>query len=191
MDDDLARLAREERLLEAAELAASRGNARDASELFERACAWSRAAEEAATAGEHTRAFLLAVLGKEDALAERLVLRVAASSSAAEAAHAVLERRGEAAWDARLLEAAGRPLEAARAWERAGDPLRAALLLERGGDVIGAARLLSRRVSWLGATPAPTLSSHSAISWLGTERRKRPLERCRGSLRARPSDAAP
>jgi len=52
MDDDVAKLAREERLTEAAELAASRGDAQVASELFERACAWGRAAEQAAIAGD-------------------------------------------------------------------------------------------------------------------------------------------
>jgi serine/threonine-protein kinase len=146
MDDDVARLAREERLLEAAELAAARGDAAAASELFERACAWGRAAEQASRAGDDARGLLLAVLGRDDARAEALLARVAASASAAERAHAVLERRGDAGWDARLLEAAGRAPEAAAAWERAGDPLRAASLLERAGDVIGAARTLEGTV---------------------------------------------
>ncbi|HEY2513854.1 MAG TPA: protein kinase [Polyangiaceae bacterium] len=142
MDEDVARLAREERLLEAAELAASRGDARGASELFERACDWGRAADEAVRAGDPSRGLLLAVLGRDDPRAGALVARVAASASATEATHAVLERRGEAAWDARLLEAAGRAVEAARAWERAQEPVHAAELLERAGDVIGAARVL-------------------------------------------------
>ena len=38
MDDDIARLVREERLVAAAELASQRGDARTASALFERAC---------------------------------------------------------------------------------------------------------------------------------------------------------
>jgi eukaryotic-like serine/threonine-protein kinase len=146
MDDDVARLAREERLIEAAELAASRGDARAASELYERACAWGPAAEQAGLAGDEARGLLLAVLGGDDPRAVGLLTRVAASASATEAAHAVLERRGEAAWDARLLEAAGRAPEAARAWERAREPLRAAALLERAGDVIGAARSLEAAV---------------------------------------------
>jgi serine/threonine protein kinase len=146
MDEDVARLAREERIIEAAELAASRGDARAASELFERGCAWGRAAEQAALAGDDSRGLILAVLGGDDTRAEALLTRVAASASATEAAHAHLERRGEAAWDARLLQAAGREPEAARAWERAGDPLRAAALLERTGDVIGAARSLEGAV---------------------------------------------
>ena len=39
MDEEVARLVREERLVEAAELASSRGDARTASTLFERASA--------------------------------------------------------------------------------------------------------------------------------------------------------
>jgi hypothetical protein len=142
MDDDVARLVREERLIDAAALAASRGEARAASELYERACAWGPAAEQAAIAGDDARGLVLAVLGGDDARAAELLPRVAASPSATEGAHVILERRGEAAWDARLLEAAGRAAEAAHAWERAGEPLRAAALLETTGDVIGAARSL-------------------------------------------------
>jgi hypothetical protein len=142
MDDDVARLARSERLLEAAALAASRGDARGASELFERACAWGEAAEQAARAGDLARALGLAVLGGDEARAGDLVTRAAASPSATEGAHAVLERRGESVWDARLLEAAGRSVDAARAWERAGEPVHAAALLERAGDVVAAARVL-------------------------------------------------
>jgi len=142
MDEDVARLVGEERLIEAAELAASRGDARTASDLFERACAWVRAAEQASRGGDDARGLLLAVLGRDDARAEALLARVALSSGATEAAHAILDRRGEARWDARLLEAADRPRDAALAWERAGEPLRAASLLERSADVIGAARVL-------------------------------------------------
>lgn len=142
MDDDVAQLVAEERLLEAAELAASRRDARTSSDLFERACAWSAASEQAAIDGDDARALLLAILGHDDPRAEALVARVAASAGATERAHAVLERRAEARWDARLLEAAGRAREAAQAWDRAGEPLHAAALLDRSGDVIGAARLL-------------------------------------------------
>jgi serine/threonine-protein kinase len=89
---------------------------------------------------------ILAVLGRDAARAESLLARVAASASETDEVHAVLERRGEAAWDARLLEAAKRPTDAARAWERAGESLRAAALLEETGDVIGAARVLEGAV---------------------------------------------
>ncbi len=86
------------------------------------------------------------MLGGDAALGATLLAQVARSTGATEAAHAVLVRRGESAWDARLLEAAGRAGEAARAWERAGEPLRAAALLEGGGDVIGAARILDAAI---------------------------------------------
>src|ERR1700733_11430437 len=146
MDDDVARLVREERLIDAAALAANRGDARTASELYERACAWGPAAEQAGIAGDDARGLVLAVLGGDPARAEALLGRVAASPSATEAAHATLDRRGEAAWDARLLEAAGSARDSAQAWDGAGEPLRAAALLERSGDVIGAARALERAV---------------------------------------------
>jgi tRNA A-37 threonylcarbamoyl transferase component Bud32 len=144
MDQDVAQLAREERVVEAAELAASRGDARTACDLFERACAWDRASAQAAIAGDDARALSLAVLGGDEAQARALecVTRVAASKSATDAAHATLVSRGEHAWAARLLEAAGRLADAAHAWDRAGDAVRAAKLLERAGDVIGAARAL-------------------------------------------------
>ena len=70
MDPDVAQLAREERLLEAAELASSRGDARSASALFERACDFKRAAEHAARADEWARALPLALDGKSEELAE-------------------------------------------------------------------------------------------------------------------------
>jgi serine/threonine-protein kinase len=151
VDADVARLVREERVVEAATLAARRGDARTACDLFERACAWSRAAEQAAVAGDAPRAFLLAVLGGDGDRANGLLAQVAASKSATESTHATLERRGEAVWDARLLEAAGRAVDAAKAWERAGDATRAATLLEREGDVVGAARVLESAVRRDGA----------------------------------------
>ena len=51
MDPDVQRLVREQRLVAAAELASSRGDAETASTLFERACEFHRAAEEALRAG--------------------------------------------------------------------------------------------------------------------------------------------
>ena len=56
MHDDIARLVREERIVEAAELASKMGDAPLASELFERACDWARAAREALLSGDHARA---------------------------------------------------------------------------------------------------------------------------------------
>ena len=45
MDPDIERLVKEERLAAAGELAGVRGDAALASELYERACAWRKAAE--------------------------------------------------------------------------------------------------------------------------------------------------
>ena len=50
MDADVERLVREERLVAAAELAASRGDHATASTLYERACAFASAAREALAA---------------------------------------------------------------------------------------------------------------------------------------------
>ncbi len=142
MDDDVAGLVREERIVAAAELASARGDARTASELFERACAWQRAAVEAARCGDVGRALLLAVDGGDDVLALAHVAEVAADASASARVTAQLERRGKSAWAARVLEATGRASEAARAWERAGDGASAARLYERAGDPVNAARAL-------------------------------------------------
>ncbi len=138
MDADVAALVKSERLLEAGELAASRGDARTASQIFERACAWKRAAEEAIVAGDGARALSLAVDAHDDALAHRALPLAARTAGAAEA----LARRGDHAWAARVHEAAGRRLDAARSWERADDPLRAAELYEATSDATDAARVL-------------------------------------------------
>ena len=138
MDADVAALVKSERLLEAGELAASRGDARTASQIFERACAWKRAAEEAIVAGDGARALSLAVDAHDDALGHRAVPLAARTAGAAEA----LARRGDHAWAARVYEAAGRRLEAARSWERADEPLRAAVLYEETSDATDAARVL-------------------------------------------------
>lgn len=63
MDEEVARLVREERLVEAAELASSRGDSRTASTLFERACHFERAAREALHAKDWARAVPLALEG--------------------------------------------------------------------------------------------------------------------------------
>jgi hypothetical protein len=141
MDPDVARLVREERLLDAARLASSRGDAALASRLYERACEWQSAATEALREGDGARALELALQGGDDVAAEAAVA-LAARDPAAQALSGRLERRGHHAWAARLLEACGRDREAARAWERVGEATRAADLLERSGDPAAAARVL-------------------------------------------------
>jgi serine/threonine-protein kinase len=142
MDADVDRLVREQRLVEAAELAASRGDPATASQLFERACDFKRAGRAALAAGAPARALPLALEGKDDETAAAALPAVAADEAAAEHLAFHLERRGDHLWSARLLEAIGRAVLAARAYERAGEGMRAATLLEGAGDVVSAARVL-------------------------------------------------
>ena len=146
MDEEIARLVREERIVEAGELASSRGESLLASELFERACDWRRAASEAMRAGDPARAMPLAVEGKDDALAGAAMAAIASDANVMGRVAMQLERRGAHLWCARLLEAAGRKAEAARAWEKGGDAARAAALLELANDVVGAARVLESAI---------------------------------------------
>ena len=140
--DDVTRLVREERLLEAAALAASRGDARTASQLYERACDWARAAEEALRDGDPARGLQLAAQAGDAALAETATAALARDAAVADATAARLTQHGHHRWAAALLQAAGRPVEAARAWERAGEAERAAQLMESAGDPAAAARIL-------------------------------------------------
>lgn len=146
MDPDVARLVREERLAQAAELARSRGDARSASALFERACDFARAAECAAAAGDWARALPLALEGKTEDLAEAALPKLIGDVAQAERVAAQLERRGDHGWAGRLLEGAGKRADAARAYERAGEAVQAARLLEASGDVIGASRALEAQI---------------------------------------------
>jgi serine/threonine-protein kinase len=151
VDDDVAKLVREERLLEAAGVAEGRGDLRTASAVYERACAWGPAARAAFGANEPGRALELAVEAGDDDLARQAFDRMLAGDAQLETMAARLSARGRDGWAARLLEAAGRQLEASLAWERAGDPRRAAELRERAGDAAGAARALE---GWLRRNPS-------------------------------------
>lgn len=146
MDPEVEALAREHRLVAAAELASKKGDARTASVLFERACEFKRAAEEALRDGDFARALPLALEGKDEALAERALPEVLGDATQAERVAFHLERRGDHAWCGRLLEGVGKPTAAARAFERAGEAIKAAELLEAEGDVASAARVLEAQV---------------------------------------------
>lgn len=146
MDEEVARLAREERLVEAAELASARGQHRDASMLFERACDFRRAADHALRAEDWARALPLALEGKAPELAEAALPKLALDSARAANVAYQLERRGDHAWAGRLLEATGKNAEAARAYERGGEAIKAARLLEAANDVIGASKVLEAQV---------------------------------------------
>ena len=142
MDADVDRLVREERLREAAELASSRGDARTASALFERACDFKRAAEHALLSNDWPRALPLALEAKDEALAEQAFPHLAGDQVNVERVAFRLAQRGDHAWAGRLLESVGKNAEAARAFERASRAIDAARLLEAAGDVIGAAKAL-------------------------------------------------
>ncbi len=142
MDADIAQLVKDERLAAAGDLAAARGQAALASELFERACDFRRAAECALDAGDAARAMPLAVVAGDEGTAEKALVAVARDASAVGRVAARLERRGDHGWCARLYEIVGKKLEAAKSWERAGEAARAAQLLEEASDVVGAARVL-------------------------------------------------
>jgi serine/threonine-protein kinase len=146
MDPDVQRLVREQRLVAAAELASSRGDAATASALFERACEFQRASEEALRAGDFARALPLALEGKDDEAAERALPPLIEDPVQAERVSFHLERRGDHLWSARLLEGIGKRVPAARAYERGGDAIKAASLLEVEGDVVGAARVLEAQI---------------------------------------------
>jgi tRNA A-37 threonylcarbamoyl transferase component Bud32 len=142
VDDEVARLIREERLLEAAALSEARGDLRAATDIYERACAWSSAARTAMLAGEPGRALELAVESGDEHLAAQALDRMPAEPPVLEALAWRLSSRGREGWAARLFEAAGKSTEASQAWERSGNPLRAAELRERAGDQVGAAKVL-------------------------------------------------
>ncbi len=142
MDPEVERLVKEERLVAAAELASSKGDAKTASTLFERACDFRRASAEALRAHDWGRALPLALEGKDPEGAERALPELVRDLAQAERAAYHLERRGDHFWAGRVLEAIGKRGLAARAYERAGEAIRAARLLEAEGDVVGAARVL-------------------------------------------------
>jgi eukaryotic-like serine/threonine-protein kinase len=146
VDQEVAKLVREERLVEAAELASKRGDPRTASLLFERACDFKRAAEHALKAYDWARALPLALEGKSESLAEEAFPKLIQDASQAERVAFHLERRGDHDWAGRLLEGVGKKAEAARAYERAGNAIKASRLLEAAGDVIGASKVLEAQV---------------------------------------------
>jgi hypothetical protein len=142
VDADIVELVRASRILDAAELASSRGDARTASALFERACDWLRAAREALLDGDPGRALDFAARAPDDGTAQRALAALALDVRAAEKAAARLDAREQFAWSAQAWEAAGRSVDAAHAWERAGNAVRAAALFDAHGDPMRAARVL-------------------------------------------------
>jgi serine/threonine-protein kinase len=146
MDADVEKLVREERLREAADLAFSRGDARTASTLFERACDFKRAAETALLSNDWARALPLALEAKNEDLAEKAFPHLAGDTANVERVAFRLAQRGDHAWAGRLLESIQKNAEAARSFERAGRAIDAARLLEAAGDVVGASKVLEAQV---------------------------------------------
>ncbi len=141
MDPDVARLVREQRLVDAARLASDRGDPRSASEIYEHACEWSSAAAEAMRAGDGPRAIELALYAGDETTAQQ-ALALVGDPAAKQSVAARLAHHGRYTWAARLLESCGRNVDAARLWERGGDALRAAALLEGAGEAVEASRVL-------------------------------------------------
>ncbi|HEY1954709.1 MAG TPA: protein kinase [Polyangiaceae bacterium] len=143
VDAEVAALVAAQRVKEAAEVAEKKGDARTASELFERACEFESAARTALVAGDADRAVSLAVVARKDDLAARALQTLATREPARLASLAAkLELRGDYAWAARAHEERSAAREAAADWERAGDAVHAATLYERAGDPVAAAKAL-------------------------------------------------
>lgn len=142
LDPEVAELVRQERLLDAAELCAKRGNHAAASEIYERACVWAQAAEQAELAQDLPRAILLSAQAKDETRGSRLFPALAADKGALSRLGYQLSTRGEYAWAAKAYEGAGERKEAARAWELGGNVVRAASLLETLGEAPAAAKVL-------------------------------------------------
>ncbi|MGH7326952.1 MAG: hypothetical protein ACREJX_01250, partial [Polyangiaceae bacterium] len=106
MSDDVDDLVHAERLLEAAEICAARHEFSRASVLFERACAWDRAASSAYDAGDPARAMELAILAENKLIADTALAAVARDETTAKRCAERLTHRGDHAWAARLFEAA-------------------------------------------------------------------------------------
>jgi eukaryotic-like serine/threonine-protein kinase len=135
-DPDVLELVRQERLQEAAELSSDRGDAKTASELFERACSFAKAAREALRAMDPERALPLAAVAGDEPLAREAEQRVLADCDRPAAARVarLLERHGHHLSAARVYEGLGETSAAARAFVHAGEPVHAATLLEAGGE---------------------------------------------------------
>lgn len=162
MSDDVDALVQAERLLEAAEICAARHEFARASILFERACAWDRAASCALDSADPARAMELAILAENPLIASTAFAAVAKDEGAAKRFAERLASRGDHAWAARLYEAAHQDREAALAWSRAGDAVRAAKIFDTRGEPVEAARVLETAIrkrpdDWASATALGSL----------------------------------
>src|SRR5450432_1605154 len=127
-EEDVAKLVRGERILEAAAISSARGDARTASELYERACDFGSAAREAVRSGDSARAVLLAVTAGDDAMAAQALDRALAHPTSAGVLATKLFARGDFSWAARIFESQNEITKAADSWEKSGEAIRAAEL---------------------------------------------------------------
>jgi tRNA A-37 threonylcarbamoyl transferase component Bud32 len=145
LDERIAELCRAGDLVVAARLLAAARRHLRASALFEQACEFARASEQAELAGDRGLAVRMAVLSGDAALAEGAVARLVAAcapevvskvaadlSSRGHARHAALalEAIGDLAGAGAAFELAGAVVDASRCFDAAGQPAQAARLLE-------------------------------------------------------------
>jgi serine/threonine-protein kinase len=131
-------------LTEAAALLVRAGEHGRAWRLFEEACSFGAAAEQALAAGEMRAAARLAALDGGDALADRVVAALLAANDAAQVRWVAedLVARADHRFAARLLRGAELWHEAAEAYDRAGCPLEASGCWDHAGKPAQAARVL-------------------------------------------------
>ena len=127
---------------QAAQLAADAGLHERAAELYEQACDFARASDQATCAGDSRRALVLAALAGDRERIERSTDAIIAEPNRARAAAEELRARGHVAVAARLLQGVGDVKQAAELYADAGLPVQSADAYESLGEVRQAARVL-------------------------------------------------
>ncbi len=115
-----------------------------AAELYERACDFGAAAEQALQGGDSRSAMRLVALSGRQGLADRITAAVVAREQPATIVQVAADlcARDYPRHGAVLYQGAGKPLEAARAFERGGATAEAAKCYDEAGEPAQAARLL-------------------------------------------------
>ena len=144
-ENQIRALIAEARVLEAAALAEEGGAPQRASQLFEQACRFDRAARASMRAGNVSRALVMfAIDGSSPHFMKTLAN--AAVEDVARIADDLAARRLDS-FAALAFSHVGRHADAARAWERSGATREAAEAYERAGEARNAARVLERRIA--------------------------------------------
>jgi tRNA A-37 threonylcarbamoyl transferase component Bud32 len=130
------------RLLDAANVAAEARMHARAAELFEQACEFAQASDQASLAGDSRRALVLAALSGDEQRVMRGIDAIVAEPNRARAAAEELRARGHGGVSARVLDALGDKEEAALAYAEAGLAVAAADAYEAIGQPREAARVL-------------------------------------------------